>query len=55
MVGGIAAPLNPARGRAGIQEGLRLGEGAIISFRSVGGHSALTPPQGHTEGQANPI
>ena len=54
-MGGVPAPLNPARGRAGIQEGLGLGEGAITSFRSAGGHSALTPPQGHKEGQANPI
>lgn len=29
--------------------------GAISSFRSVRGHSAIIPPQGHKEGQANSI
>ena len=39
----------------GTQEGMWQGDRAIISFHSVGGPSALTPPQGCKQGQANPI
>ena len=42
-------------GEPGTQEGMWQGDGAIISFHSVRVPSAPTPPQGHKEGQANPI
>lgn len=51
----VPGSLHPARGQARNPRGLGHGEEAIISFRTVGGHTAITLPWGNREGQANPI
>lgn len=42
----VSAPLSPGHGQARNPGGVVVGGGAIISFHSVRGHIASTPPQG---------